>query len=302
MITIDSVRKTFDDVVSLNDVTITIENGSVFGLIGSNGSGKSTLMRILSGIYQPDGGEVRYDGEPVWENTDVKRNIVYLSDDQFFMTHATIHDMMIFYKSVYPSFSDEKYRNYLRLFGLDEKRRIVTFSKGMQKQVQFLIGISCDTKYLFCDETFDGLDPVMRHTVRQIIATEVAERGLTAIFASHNLKEIEDICDHVALLHKGEVIVQSGLDDIKVELHKIQAVFSQENADDAAKVLNENGTLSFARHGCYFTIIAHGKEEDIRATLEELKPAFIEFIPLTLDEIFIAEMEERGYDFSKYLD
>ena len=194
MIRIDSITKDFEEVRSLDKVSVLIENGSIFGLIGSNGSGKSTLLRILCGIYKPTEGDVVFDGMPVWEDPAVKQNIVYLSDDQYFLPHCTIYDMMQLYKSVYPTFSDEKYKEYLNLFGLDDKRKIATFSKGMQKQASFLLGLSCRTQYVLCDETLDGLDPVMRRTVCKIVAEEVADRNITVIFASHNLKEIEDIC------------------------------------------------------------------------------------------------------------
>jgi len=202
MLKTDSVTKNFEAVRSLDSVSLMVEKGSIFGLIGSNGSGKSTLMRIMCGIYEPDEGGVYYDGVAVWENTDVKKSIVYLSDDQYFIPHSTPLDMARLYEAVYPTFSREKFREHLKLFGLDEKRKINTFSKGMQKQVSFLLGLSAGTDYLFCDETLDGLDPVMRQTVRKIIAAEVADRGMCVVFASHNLKELEDICDHVALLHR----------------------------------------------------------------------------------------------------
>jgi len=297
MIKIDSITKTFEEVKSLDDVSVLVENGSIFGLIGSNGSGKSTLLRILCGIYAPDSGDVLYDGEKVWENVRVKADIVYLSDDPYFLSRATVADMKRFYAELYPSFSDEKYRQYLDLFGLDEKRKITTFSKGMQKQVQILLGVSCNTRYLFCDETLDGLDPMMRQTVRHIIAAEVAERGLTVIFASHNLKEIEDICDHVALLHKGKLLFESALDDIKLGVHKIQLSFAKENADGAEEELKSLSPLSFDRRGSLFTMTVRGSENELSAKLHEMNPLFIEFIPLTLEEIFITEMEERGYDF-----
>ena len=301
MIKADGIVKIFDDVKSLDEVSLLIDNGSIFGLIGSNGSGKSTFLRILSGIYRPESGNIFFDGENVWERPDVKREIVYLSDEQYFPPHATVYEMMKFYSSVYPSFSRERYKQLVSLFGLDERRKITTFSKGMQKQVQFLIGVSCNARYLFCDETLDGLDPVMRQTVRKIIAEEVAARGMTVIFASHNLKEIEDICDHVALLHKGKLLFEAGIDDIKLGVHKVQLSFPKERADEAQEKLFALDNVSCARRGSLFTIVVRGTEEEVEARLNELEPLFIEFIPLTLEEIFITEMEERGYDFNEHL-
>ena len=301
MIIIDSVTKDFEEVRSLDKVSVLIENGSIFGLIGSNGSGKSTLLRILCGIYKPTDGDVVFDGMPVWEDPAVKQNIVYLSDDQYFLPHCTIYDMMQLYKSVYPTFSDEKYKEYLNLFGLDDKRKIATFSKGMQKQASFLLGLSCRTQYVLCDETLDGLDPVMRRTVCKIVAEEVADRNITVIFASHNLKEIEDICDHVALLHKGQLLFEAGLDDIKLGIHKIQMSFEKERLEEVKTELTQLDTVSLEQRGSLFTVIARGDEGALSDFIGSLHPVFVEFIPLTLEEIFIAEMEERGYDFSEKL-
>lgn len=299
MIKIDSITKTFDTVRSLSGVSLIVEKGSIFGLIGSNGSGKSTLLRIMCGVYKPDSGDIMYDGVSVWENSEVKRNIVYLSDNQYFLPNATTCDMMMLYKSIYPTFSVEKYKTYLKVFDLDEKRKVSTFSKGMQKQVSILIGLACCTEYLFCDETLDGLDPVMRQTVRKIIAAEVADRGMCVVFASHNLKEIEDICDHVSLLHKGELIFEAGLDDIKLGIHKIQLTFPKERHEEITEKLDELDTVSVEKRGSLFTLVARGEEKQISEYLDSLNPTFVEFIPLTLEEIFIAEMEERGYEFDE---
>ncbi len=299
MIRIDSVSKNFDTVQSLDGVSVIIENGSIFGLIGSNGSGKSTLLRIMSGVYTPSEGSVTYDGATVFENPKVKKNIVYLSDDQYFLPNTTPSDMAKLYKCAYSTFSEEKYKEYLEFFGLDETRKISTFSKGMQKQVAILLGLACRSEYLLCDETLDGLDPVMRSSVRRIIASEVAERGMCVVFASHNLKELEDICDHVALLHKGQLLFEAGLDDIKLGIHKIQASFDKDRADLAERQFADLHALSVERRGSLFTVVAKGDEGSISDFIGSLGPVFMEFIPLTLEEIFIAEMEERGYEFNE---
>ena len=297
MIKVDSVSKNFDAVRSLSGVSLIVNDGSVFGLIGSNGSGKSTLLRIISGIYKSTDGDVYVNDSRVYEMPSIKERIVYLSDEQYFMPNSTIYDMMRFYKSIYPTFSDVKYKEYLALFELDENRKISTFSKGMQKQAEFLLGLACETEYLLCDETLDGLDPVMRKTVRRIIASEVAERGLTVIFASHNLGEIEDICDHVALLHKGELLFEAGLDDIKTGIHKIQVSFEKSTVAEAKRQLESLDKVSLEQRGSLFTVIARGDEKYLEDYMHSLSPLFVEFIPLTLEEIFIAEMEERGYEF-----
>ena len=297
MIKIDSITKTFDTVKSLDNVSLLVENGSIFGLIGSNGSGKSTLLRIMCGVYRPDCGDIFFDGVPVWENAEVKQRMVYLSDDQYFITGSTPADMMRMYKSVYPTFSVEKYKHYMTQFGLDENRRLNTFSMGMQKQVSFILGLASCTDYLFCDETLDGLDPVMRQTVRHIIASEVAERGMTVVFASHNLKELEDICDHVALLHRGELLFEAGIDDIKRDIHKIQMGVDKSRGEEIREALKQLDTVSIEQRGSLFTIVARGTVPQIDNVILGFKPLFVEYIPLTLEEIFIAEMEERGYEF-----
>ncbi len=298
MIKISGITKNFDKIRSLNDVSLCIENGSIFGLIGSNGSGKSTLIRILTGIYLPDRGEVTYDGEAVYENTLVKKDIVYLSDDQYFIPHATIADMKRLYRSVYPDFSEERYTELLKMFGLEEGRKVSTLSKGMQKQVSIVLGISCRPRYLFCDETFDGLDPVMRQFVKRLLAEDVAERGLCAVMASHNLRELEDICDHIGLLHKGELVLEKDLDEAKTIMHKIQISFEKAVCNRMEDELRELHPISLERRGSLFTLIVRGEEDELTEQLKSYDPLFMEFIPLTLEEIFISEMEEKGYDFA----
>jgi len=297
MIKISGITKTFEKVRSLNNVSLCIENGSIFGLIGSNGSGKSTLIRIMTGIYLPDRGEVTYDGEDVYENPMVKKDLVYLSDDQYFITHASIADMKRLYQSVYPKFSEERYAELLKKFGLEEGRKISTLSKGMQKQVSIALGIACRPKYLFCDETFDGLDPVMRQYVKRLLAEDVAEYGLCAVMASHNLRELEDICDHIGLLHKGELVLEKDLDEAKKIMHKIQISFEKFACNAMEDTLRELHPVSLERRGSLFTMIVRGEEGELTEKLRGYSPLFMEFIPLTLEEIFISEMEEKGYEF-----
>ncbi len=296
MININGVSKYYDTVKSLDNVTAEIKSGSIFGLVGSNGSGKSTLLRIMCGIFRADGGEVMYDGENVYENVKLKDRIVYLSDDQFFLPSSTLLDMANMYAAVYSSFSWETYEKLVEIFGLPKNRKISTFSKGMQKQSAILLGLSAKPKYLLCDETFDGLDPVMRQLVKRILADEVAESGLTPIIASHNLRELEDICDHIGLLHKGGILFESEIDTLKENIHTVQAVFSREiGTEEIAKL----GTVSIKQRGSMVTAVVRGTREEVAAKIEELEPQFYEIIPLTLEEIFISEMEERGYDYTK---
>lgn len=298
MIEIKNVTKYFGDLRSLNDVSAEMREGSIFGLIGSNGSGKSTLLRIMSGVFECNAGDVYYDGRRIWENTRTKEQIVYLSDEQYFSPGGTMGEMRELYSSVYPTFSVETYKKLVELFGLDERRKVNTFSKGMQKQAAVILGLSCMTKYLFCDETFDGLDPVMRQLVKRLLAEAVCERGLTVIIASHNLRELEDICDYVGMLHKGELLFIRDLDDIKLGTRKVQVAIKEQITKED---LSELDIISMKKQGSLYTIVARGTEEEITEMLTEYIPSFLEFIPLTLEEIFITEMEDRGYDYSNII-
>ncbi|MBQ5887126.1 MAG: ABC transporter ATP-binding protein [Clostridia bacterium] len=298
MIKVESATKYFGDVCSLDEVTLQIPDGSIFGLIGSNGSGKSTLLRAMSGIFAVEEGRILFDGCNIWENTEQKAKLVYLSDEPYFLPHSSIEDMRNLFRSLYPTFDSVKFDKLLNLFGLPLRRKINTFSKGMQKQTSVLLGLSVCPKYLFCDETFDGLDPVMRHLVKRILMEDIAESGTTVVMASHNLRELEDICDHIALLHKGKLLFQNDLDDMKLSIQKIQAVFTEADAEEK---LREMPLLNLERRGSMFTIVARGTREEWEERLQAMHPQFYECIPLTLEEIFIAEMEENGYDFTEIL-
>ena len=298
MIKVESVTKYYGDVCSLDEVTLQIPDGSIFGLIGSNGSGKSTLLRAMSGIFAVEEGRILFDGCNIWENTEQKAKLVYLSDEPYFLPHSSIEDMRNLFRSLYPTFDSVKFDKLLNLFGLPLRRKINTFSKGMQKQTSVLLGLSVCPNYLFCDETFDGLDPVMRHLVKRILMEDIAERGTTVVMASHNLRELEDICDHIALLHKGKLLFQNDLDDMKLSIQKIQAVFTEADAEEK---LREMPLLNLERRGSMFTIVARGTREEWEERLQAMHPQFYECIPLTLEEIFIAEMEENGYDFTEIL-
>lgn len=298
MISIENVSKSYGKVHSLEHVTATVGDGSIFGLIGSNGSGKSTLLRIMSGLMFPDEGRVCYDGRAVYEDAAVKDEILFLSDEQFFLSGAAMNDMQRLYASVYGNFDGERYRALCELFHLDPERKLSTFSKGMKKQASILLALSCHPRYLLCDETFDGLDPVMRQLVKHLLAEEVATSGMTPIIASHNLREIEDICDHIGLLHGGEILFERELDDMKRDIHTVQAVF--ERSMDAS-LFSDLSVISHTTRGSLITLVVRGSEAEIEARMTAKSPKFFEILPLTLEEIFISEMEERGYDYSKVI-
>lgn len=297
MIEIQNVSKNFGEVKAVDSITARIEEGHVFGLIGTNGAGKSTLMRLMCGVMKPEAGKITVDGAPVYDNPEAKSRIFYISDDQYFFKSGTPKDMLHLYRTYYPAFDAEKWKELTGKFGLDISRKINTFSKGMKKQLSVICGICANTKYLFCDETFDGLDPVMRQAVKALFVREIEERGLTPVIASHNLRELEDICDHVGLLHKGGILFAKDLEEMKIYIHKIQCVFREEG--DAERAFEGLEILQQEQRGSLYTVTARGTREGILQKIQETDPLFAEVLPLSLEEIFISETEVAGYDIKK---
>ncbi|MDD3368712.1 MAG: ABC transporter ATP-binding protein [Lachnospiraceae bacterium] len=299
MIEIIGVSKKFDDIVAVNEITLPIRENSVFGMIGTNGAGKSTVLRMMSGVLKQDSGEILIDGLEVYDNTKAKSRLFFIADEPYFFANANAAEMEAYYKSIYTKFDTEKFYRYLDQFGLEKRRKINTFSKGMKKQLALLLGICSNTKYLFCDETFDGLDPVMRQGVKAIFANEMEERGLTPIVASHNLRELEDICDHVGLLHKGGVLLAKDVEDMKYNIQKVQCVFAtQEEEEKALKALQ---VIKDDRRGTLHTITVRGSREQVEQVLRQTETVFCEILPLSLEEIFISETEVIGYDIKKLI-
>lgn len=299
MIEAQCLTKRFDTIKAVDNITAVIKEGEVFGLVGTNGAGKSTFMRMVSGVIKPDEGNVKIDGYPVYENPEAKRLIFYISDDSYFFSNSTPKDLKKYYKVIYPAFDDLRFEELMKQFGLDSGRKINTFSKGMKKQLTVLCGICANTKYLLCDETFDGLDPVMRQAVKSLFAKEISERGLTPIIASHNLRELEDICDHVGILHKGGILLSKDLFDMKLSIHKIQCVFREETQMD--ELLKELEIVKAEKRGSLHTLTARGNREEIIARIAKKDPVFSEVLPLSLEEIFISETEVAGYDIKKLI-
>ena len=296
MIETKGLTKRFGDIVAVDHIDATIRDGSVFGLIGTNGAGKSTFLRMLCGVLKPDEGTVAIDGKEVYEDVEVKSRFFYISDDQYFFSNATPEEMMKFYRKVYPKFDINRFHHLMKSFELDECRKINTFSKGMKKQVSVICGVCAGTDYLFCDETFDGLDPVMRQTVKSIFVGDMEERNMTPIIASHNLRELEDICDHVGLLHKGGILLSRELEDMKLNIHKIQCVLLPGTEPEDMKELD---IMKIERRGSLCTLTVRGSREDIETVVGGYQPVFAEIIPLSLEEIFISETEVVGYDIKK---
>ena len=298
MIKAVNLKKRFDDIVAVDHINATIKDGCVFGLIGTNGAGKSTFLRLMSGVLKPEEGHVTIDGHEVFENTEAKRRFFYISDEQFFFSNATPEEMLRYYQKIYPRFDEARFHKLMGSFGLSEKRKIHTFSKGMKKQVSVICGICAGTDYLFCDETFDGLDPVMRQAVKSLFAADMADRNLTPIIASHNLRELEDICDHVGLLHKGGILLSRELDDMKLNIHKLQCVLQPGMSAEDLVALDK---LNVEQRGSLITLVVSGTREEVEAIMASYNPVFFECIPLSLEEIFISETEVAGYDIKKLI-
>lgn len=298
MIEAKNLSKNFDDIKALDDINATIKEGNVFGLIGTNGAGKSTFLKLVSGVLRPDKGEILVDEEKVYENIKAKEKFFYISDDQYFFPNSRPLDMMIFYKTIYPKFDEALFKKLLSSFELDLKRKINTFSKGMKKQLSIILGLSANTKYILCDETFDGLDPVMRQAVKSLFAQSIEDRGLTPIIASHNLRELEDICDHIGLLHKGGILLSKDISELKVNIHKVQCVF---NSPIDISSMSDLDIIQSRMIGSIHTLTIRGTEEYIRNKIVAYEPIFYEMIPLSLEEIFISETEVKGYDIKKLI-
>ncbi|MBQ9589973.1 MAG: ABC transporter ATP-binding protein [Butyrivibrio sp.] len=299
MIELLDIIKRFDDITAVNHVSLNVADSQVFGLVGTNGAGKSTLLRMVVGIIRPDSGIVCVDNRPVYDNPDVKKDIFFISDDQYFLPNSTPGEMADYYEEIYSSFDKLRFFKLCNGFGLDTERRISSFSKGMKKQVSILLGICAGTKYLICDETFDGLDPVVRQGVKSILAAEMTDRGLTPIISSHNLRELEDICDHIGLLHQGGVILSEDLGDMKLRMQKVQCVFPSD--DDEKKALEGLEVMVHDKRGRLHTITIRGERSEIESAFKRGNPIFFEILPLSLEEIFISETEVVGYDIRKFI-
>lgn len=299
MIRIDNVSKDFDDITAVDRVSVDINEKTVFGLLGTNGAGKSTLLRMVSGVLKPDAGTITVDDMKVYDNPKAKRNLYFISDTPYFFANATPMDMLAYVKNQYTSFDSDKFMKYLRTFNLSPSRKINTYSKGMKRQLAILLGICSGTKYLLCDESFDGLDPVMRQGVKSIFAKEMDERGLTPVIASHNLRELEDICDHVGLLHRGGVLLSKDLEDMKLNIQRVQCVFKSE--EDEKKLTAGLDLVKDDVTGSLHVYTIRGTREETEKAFRTVETVFFEVLPLSLEEIFISETEVAGYDIKKLI-
>lgn len=296
MITAKNVVKRFDNFTALDNVSCTIPDGCIYGMVGSNGAGKSTFLRMITGVYKADAGEIMIDGQINYENPAVKAQMAYVPDELFFLAGSSMDRMAKLYAAVYPDFDQKRYRELSQKFGLDTKKNIGTFSKGMKRQAATILALSSKPKYIFFDETFDGLDPIMRNLVKNIICEDVLDRNATAIITSHSLRELEDTCDQLALLHKGGLVFESDIENLKTALFKVQIAFNKEfdkGVFDGCEV------LKFTKHGSVANAIIRGDREECVKRLSWLNPVLLEVLPLSLEEVFTYEMEALGYVFDE---
>ena len=292
MIEVKDVVKTFDGFRALDGVTMTVPRGAVYGLVGPNGAGKSTLIRHLTGIYRPDSGAIDIDGQPVYENPAVKARIAYIPDDVFYFPQATIPDMMRYYRGIYPKFDAERYQKLGEVFQLDPKRQIRRLSKGMQKQAAFWLAMSLRPDVLILDEPVDGLDPVMRRQVWNLVLADVAENGTTVLISSHNLRELEDVCDHVGIMDRGHVLLERSLAQLQDNMVKMQVVFQEK---ELPQLPGDLQVLHVSQVGRIHTLIIRGNATEITNRLAAFAPILMEALPLTLEEIFIYELGGEDY-------
>ena len=304
MIELKGLTKKFDSFNVLDNIDLTIPKGTAFGLLGSNGAGKSTILRLISGIYRAEGGAVMVDGENVYDNVDIKKRIFFINDETVQFQSYTLKELKNFYKSFYPKFSEELFEKLRSTINLPLDKKLNAFSKGMKRQAIVIIALACQTDYLLLDEAFDGLDPTMRIIVKRMLVDAMIDRQLTTVISSHNLKEINEVCDSVALLHNGKIIFSKDLDSVKGNIHKIQAVFEPISPELPQTYTMEELTglgveiLHFEKNQSVYYIIAKGDVDEIKKKLAPKNPVVLDIIPLSLEEIFIYEMEVLGYDYN----
>jgi len=298
MINTRELTKRFGGFTALDGLITGFTRGTIYGLVGANGSGKSTFLRLIAGVYYADGGSVSIDEQVVYDNPEAKSKVFFVSDDLYFLPGASLDDMAAFYGLIYPRWDKGLYYRLCTLFPIPKDKKINTFSKGMKRQAALILALSARTDCLLLDEAFDGLDPVVRFSVRKIIADQIAENNLLVIISSHNLRELEDFCDAIGLLHQGRMLMEFSMDNMKSSFVKVQAAFNLVLPDLELPGIR---IVSQSRTGGIVNLICQAGEEEVVAAIQAMNPAFVEAIPLTLEEVFVYEMEAAGYNYAKVL-
>lgn len=299
MIEVKNVSRIYEHKTVINEINLTIQDGCMFGIVGSNGSGKSILLKMMAGILRPDSGEILVDGEPVYQNHELKKKIFYVSSLPFDDKTDHAVDVQRYYSSQYPGFQKEEFYDYLINFKLDKKQKLGTYSNGMKKQLSLICGICSGAKYLLLDETIDGLDAVTRQWIRRVLKKEIRERGLTPVMISQNLRKIEEICDAVAFLHEGKVLLSKNLEEIKSNIQKVQCVFK--TSEDEAKIISVLDIVKNEKRGSLNIFTVRGNRAEILDVFATVNTIFLDSVPLHLEEIFIREAEAVGYDVKRLM-
>jgi ABC-2 type transport system ATP-binding protein len=294
MIRAQQVTKRFGDFTALHELSCEIPSGCIYGLVGSNGAGKSTLLRLINGVYRQDSGELSLDGTTVFDNPAVKERLVFVPDDLYFLPQSNMARMAQFYAANYANFDWLRFEELCGIFRLDKNAALATFSKGMRRQAALILALSTRADYLFMDETFDGLDPVMRNLVKNVLYADIEERDATAVITSHSLRELEDTCDQLALLHKGGILFQSEVQNLKTSLFKVQVAFADPYDKHRFDALSP---VSYHQTGSVASLILRGEREPSERAIRAMNPILFEILPLTLEEVFIYEMQALGYAF-----
>jgi len=298
MIRIDKLSKKYDKELVLNNLSCTIKDNCIYGLVGANGAGKSTLLRIIMGIFEKDEGIITIDEELVEDNTMLKQKMVFVPDDLFFYPGYTLLDTAKYYESLYKDFDMEYLKELANTLNLSLNTKISTFSKGMKRQCALICAIATNADYMFFDETFDGLDPVIRSTMKKALIKQMNKKKTTVVMTSHNLRELEDICDNLGLLYKGGILFESDIDTIKTNMYKVQISLKDKFDKDDFKDFN---VVSFKKQGSIATIIIKDEDGKSKKKLEKMNPVILDYLNLTLEEVFIYEMEALGYEFNKFI-
>lgn len=292
MIKIDNVTKKFGDTIALDNVTCSVGDGCILGMIGSNGAGKSTLLRILSGVYKQDAGTVTVDGDTLWNNPVAKARIAFVPDESYFLAGSNLKRMETLYSTLFPRFDKKRFSELTAAFGLNPSAAISTFSKGMKRQAATILALAARSDYVFFDETFDGLDPIVRNFVKRLICEDVIDRGATAIITSHSLRELEDTCDQLAMLHRGGLVFESEVQNLRTSKFKVQVAFREEPPEN---VFGELDVKNETRLGSVFNLIVNGDRDETVEKLKKYDPVILEILPMTLEEVFTYELEALGY-------
>lgn len=298
MIEVRQVTKKFGELEVLKGLHLNMRKGSIYGLVGSNGAGKTTLLKLLAGIYRPDKGSILLDGKPVFENIQVKEQIFFIPDELFYFNQYSIRETADFFRQVYPTWDENRFTELAGVFGIDVKRRVTKLSKGMKRQVSFWLALSVKPRVLILDEPLDGLDPMIRSKVKKLLMADVAEREMSILISSHNLRELEDICDYMGILHDGAILIESELDTLKSGISKVQTAFSAglpEGLQNAGNILYQE------KRGSVHLLIMRGDEQDIKTQVQNFQPLLLDVLPLTFEEIFVYEMGGVGYDIRNIL-